>query len=262
MTTKNAKTIFFASLIATMFMSFGSVQLADAEKQYSRSSIDTAFTNAEEYVIYDKQTGHIGFDTKSMKKDGVSKKDIRIVEDFADINNELMDMAFDEQSTKQDVREYYSTLKNGQFKQLFDPSTAQLRSYTGSFWSLTACGITFGVTAHPHTNALYGIDGYSSLSSIQDALEDDGYYQVPWPAADWSNVGRDYAKINTTGVGGCDDGEFRDQNFIYSPESTHGNLAGWHTLQHINEPNSDLPTYDAPTFWWNTYVIGWHYDVY
>jgi len=261
MTMKNTKMVLLASLIAMAILP-ASIQSADAEKQYTRESIDTAFTNAEEYATHDRQTGHIYLDIQAMKEDRVSKQDIQIVEDFVYLNNELMDIVFDENSTESDVRNYYATLKSGQFKQLFAPSANDLRSYTGSFWSLSACGITFGVSAHPHTPSLNGIDGYSSLSSIQDALVANGYYQVQWPAADYDHVGFDYAKINTTGVGGCTDGEFRDQSFIYPPESQHSDLIGWHTLQHINEPNSDLSTYDPPTFWWDVYVAGWHHDLF
>ncbi len=260
MNMNDAKAVLFASMIAVVILPF-TIQSADAEKQYARASIAIAFANAEEYIAYD-QTGRIGIDMQAMRENGISRQDIQIVEEFAFLNNELLDIILDENSTESNVRNYYDTLKSGSFKPLFDPSARDLRSYTGSYWSLSACGITFGVSAHPHPPSHNGIDGYASLSAIQSALVADGYYQVPWPGADWDAVGFDYAKLNLVGVGGCTDGEFRDQSYIYPPESPHGELEGWHTLEDINEPNSDLTTYVPPTFWWVVYVYGWHHDHY
>lgn len=50
----------------------------------------------------------------------------------------------------------------------------------------------------------------------------------------------------------------RDQHVIY-PDIPQNNY-DWYTMTNMNEPNPDLNQYIAPTYWWNTYVAGWHYD--
>ena len=240
---------------------FNGIQHTEAEEEYTRAQIDTAFTNTENYIIHDLQTSNMSFDEVQMKADRVSKQDIKIVLEFAELNNGLMDLIANENSTEAEIKDYFASLDEGQFKQLFNPSQ-HAKSYTGSYFSLTACGITFGVTAHEHDGADNGLSGYSSLSSIQDAVEADGYYQVQYPWADLRNVGVDYSKINTTGFGGCTDGEFRDEWNIYDDSRDHIDAyrtsEGWHTLNHDNEPNPELLDYFSPTYWWGGFVSYWH----
>ena len=151
---------------------FNGIQHMKAEEEYTRAQIDTAFTNTENYIIHDLQTSNMSFDEVQMKADRVSEQDTKIVLEFAELNNGLTDLIANENSTKAEIKDYFTALDEGQFKQLFNPSQ-HTKSYTGSYFSLPACGITFGVTAHEHDGADNGLSGYSSLSSIQDAVEAD-----------------------------------------------------------------------------------------
>ena len=151
----------------------------------------------------------------------------------------------------------------GPFSHLTNAQTTAIGSNDGSvsnasyitpvnYWSLSACGITYGSTDHPEPPIEIGLHDYYSLSSAQSELASSGYYQVQWPWIDVGNDGKVYAKINTTGYGDCDNGEFRDENHIY--DTYHVKVDNvWYepvlSLIQVNEPNPDLNAYSAPTFW-------------
>ncbi len=261
MTTKTMKTILFASLITAMILPFGMMDEAQAKNTYyDRNFIDRTFAIAQHNITYENETQHMILDVPSMIEDGLNQNQIIMVEEFANLQNELMDLTLNENPSETEIREHISSMENGKFRHLFEVNTAT--RYSGSYFSLTACGITFGESAHPHYPATFGLNNHHTKQSIQNALESMGYYSVQWPYADWDNVGLDYGKKNYTGYATCDDGEFRDQHFIYSPDQQHPTMSNWHTLVHTNEPNPDLGSYTTPTWWWNTYVAGWHYNVY
>ena len=253
--TKNAKTILFAGLIAAMILPFGNYQMVDAKQQYTLSEINEAFAKAEGYMSY-YNGKNISVDKNSMKSDNIPTKDIKIIDEWATLNNKLIS-ALESGDAKQitAAAEFaetgkFSLLVNGQ-----DDNSAQTRTDV-NYWSLTACGITYGQTQHSNPTVTLNLAGYSSKSSIETALENSGYHEIPYPYTDYGSVGDDYGKANYTGQGDCNEGEFRDQNFIYPP-NTHGQ-SNWHTLQQLNEPNPELNTYDMPTYWWAVYTYFWH----
>ena len=84
------------------------------------------------------------------------------------------------------------------------------------YWSLTACGITYGQTQHMNPEIELGVNGLSSLADAQNTLVSQVYHQIQSPWDDSRSVGFDYGKINSIGIGGCTGGEFRDENFIYT----------------------------------------------
>ncbi len=159
----------------------------------------------------------------------------------------------------------FSYLTNAQITTIgYDDNNVSNVSYITpvNYWSLSACGITYGSTEHPEPPLEIGLHGYDELSSAQSTLTSLGYYQVQWPWIDFRDNGKVYAKINTTGYGNCDNGEFRDENHIYDYYVRVNHM--WYTpilsLVQVNEPNPDLNAYSAPTFWWDVYVAAWHYD--
>lgn len=261
---KNVKTIMFASLIMAMILPFSGMNYANADEQtitpYTLEEIDSAFTNSEGYVIYTETNRMIVLE-KQMKQDGVSEDDIKIMSHWAKVNNKMMKA--NESGDRELVNQAFDIEREGKFQVFFnsevtpiDPNNPQPTPM--NYFSSSACGITFGQTSHPHVRAELGLSGYSSQSDVQQVLVDMGYEPVWVPATDPALVYRDYSKTNWTGVGGCDNGEFRDQHVIYPdiPE----NAYAWYTMTNMNEPNPNLTHYPAPTYWWNTYVIGWHYD--
>ena len=262
------KTIMFAALIAAMILPFSGMDYANADKQtttpYTLEEFNSAMGVPDTYVKITDNSRMIVLEKQALA-DGEDSRDIEILGHWAKFQNKLLQSS---NEGKDSAKTALDKALNGKFSVVLQSQinsvAVSLNDITVSpqgYWDSSACGITWGQTSHAHTNALNGHSGYSSLSSIQSHLVNShGYYQVQAPWADPSNVGKDYGKVNTTGQGGCDDGEFRDQAFIYSPSESHPGHTGWHNLQHINEPNPDLPAYDTPTYWWNTYVTGWHYD--
>ena len=204
---------------------------------------------------------------KQMRKDGVSHDDIKIMSQWAKLNNKIMNVMGTGNQKKIDM--VVEKAQSGKFRLLTDATTTAPREgavgqTNVNYWSLTACGITYGQTSHENPPITINKNDYGKKANLQAALVSDGYHQIPLPWTDYGDVGLDYGKKNTTGVGGCNEGEFRNQNFIYSNTVTHvyGGItsSGWHTLQQLNEPNPEINTYDAPTFWWDVYTTFWHYD--
>ncbi len=263
------QTILFATLIAVMILPFNSesgIQSAEAAKEpYTLAEIDKAFTNSKGYVTYDSE-GNMVVDKKQMRKDSVSRDDIKIMKQWAKLNNKITEVIKTGDQT--DIDNVMTKAQSGKFSLLTNATTTTPQGGASGqtsvwFWSLNACGITYGQTSHLNPSKTVNKDGFDDLQSIQNSLVASGYHQIQHPWADRDSVGYDYGKKNLTGVGGCNEGEFRDENFIYSNTTTHhyGSVIsnGWHTLQQLNEPNPELDTYDSPTFWWDVYTALWHY---
>ncbi len=205
--------------------------------KYSLDEINSAFENTENYVTYTDKKNQMKIDVASMKSDGIDKKDIKIIKQYAKVHNKIM-KSFLNHGNMTAVVDY---AKTGKFSQLFTPTelpiTGQSHQNT-DYLSLYACGI-WAWQSHTEPPVLVGKQGYSSLSAIQKAIVSDGYHQVQQPWADKRDVGYTYAKINPIGIGGCNGGEFRDENHIYSPDAIHedgkGNiLTDWHSLTQFN----------------------------
>lgn len=240
-----------------------------AKKPYTLAEIDNAFGNSEGYVTYNDK-GKMIVDLNQMKEDGLSKKDIKIMKKWTALNNKIINAVEGGNQTKLDLA--IEKAQSGKFRLLTNATiVSPSEGFTGqtnvNYLSLTACGITYGQTSHANPTASVDKDGYASQVALQSALVIDNYHQIQWPWTDLDEVRRDYGKKNLTGIGGCNEGEFRDQNYIYPPTMPHyhdkdrtESSSGWHTLRQLNEPNPELGTYDAPTFWWDVYTTIWHYN--
>ena len=275
MTLKNAKTILFASLLVAMILPFSGMNNAYADKQivpYTLAQIDHAFSVSDGYVTVD-QNNQMKVDKKEMKKDGISKLDIKIMKKWAKIHNKTMEVR--NSGDPKLILEHFEKIQNGKFRLLVDTTVPAIGvptvsngdpisafSHSGqSFWSLTACGITYGQTQHTNPTANVGLNGYSSVAAAQTQLSNWGYTQLQVPYTDPQSVGFDYGKINSNGIGGCTGGEFRDEHFIYDSDRYQNGVlfaSAVHTLKQVNEPNPNLAEYNPPTYWWDTYTFFWH----
>ncbi len=257
-----------------MILPFSGMGVAEAkvdEIKYTKSEIDKSFRNSEGYVSYENKNNQMKVDINKMIDDGIENKDIKIMSEWAELHNKVMigHMNGDKEKTGTALFE----AANGPFSYLVNAKTTKLGSVDDnisnvsyvtpiSYWSLSACGITYGTTEHSEPPIEIYLHSYPDLSSAQTVIENDGYYQVQWPWIDFNDGGKVYAKINTTGYGDCTSGEFRDENHIYDVYNVKVNHV-WYkpvlSLVQVNEPNPDLAAYSAPTFWWDVYVATWHY---
>ncbi len=264
---KTTSTILLASLIVAVLSLgvVGSYTAEAAKTPYTLAEVDRAFTNSEGYVTYDS-AGNMVVDKKQMREDGVARQDIKIMNQWAKLNNKIISVMNTEDQARIDA--VMERAKSGKFSLLTNATTtAPTEGAAGqtdvNFFSLTACGITYGETSHKNPAYELNKNGYTSLQSIRNALIADGNHRIVLPWTDSDLQGRDYGKQNTVGQGGCDEGEFRDQNVIYyGTQHIVGTTrsSGWYTLQQINEPNPEIFTYTQPTFWWAVYTANWHYD--
>jgi len=267
MTLKNIKTILFAGLIVAMILPFSGMNYAEAEKaSYKLTHIDHAFEVGSKYISVDSDN-IMTVDKDSMMEDlDVIKKDIQILKHWARIHNETIEVK--NSGDPELIQAHIEKTKDGRFSNLVDTIVPQLgeittQSHPGqNFWSLTACGITYGQTQHANPPAIAGLDNYSTLTVAQNQLSVWGYIQMSVPYTLPADVGFDYGKINSNGIGGCTGGEFRDEHFLYEFDRTlqpSGTvLESVHSLRQINEPNPNLAEYTPPTWWWDTYVFFWH----
>ena len=289
MTTKTIKTVLLGVLVAVMFVPVMGMNNALAEETpYTLDEIDHAFTAAQrgDYVSTDDDNVMTVEKTR-MQIDGVDNDNIKIISEWAELHNGAMKVM--ESGDKDAGMEYYKFTQEGKFRNLtfmgvptishpdektdngsinnVDFTVANESKITSishpgqNYWSLTACGITYGSTQHSNPTIQIGVNGHANLASAQLALSNLGYTQLQTPYADAANVGYDYGKANYSGQGGCTGGEFRDQQFIYTSGNhivggvTYGPV---HALLQVNEPNSNLAEYNAPTYWWDTYTYFWH----
>lgn len=228
MTLKNTKTILFASLIVAMILPFSMVDFATAETdktKFSKTDIDKSFKNSKGYVHVEKKTQQMTVDEKKMLKDGIDKNDIKIMKEWAKLNNKVMKpfMSGDKEGLGAALAEAavgsFSYLTNSKTTKIgaVDDDVSNVSYITPvGFWDLTACGITYGSTEHADPIHNIGLSGFSTLESAQSTLSGNEYYEVEWPWIDSGDEGKVYAKVNTTGYGDCTNGEFRDENHIYN----------------------------------------------
>lgn len=293
MTTKTFKTLLLGALFAILFVpTMGMNNVSAQDAPYTLDKIDHAFTAASRgnYVTTASDNVMI-VDKQQMEKDGVDNLDVEIMTGWAKVHNGAMEAM--KTGDKNIGKEYYKHIQNGKFRLLTNTDVpaipypkesaasntlgnaisaagltvgternAILLSHPGqNYWSLTACGITYGSTQHSNPTIQIGINGYSTLALAQLALSNLGYTQLQTPYTDSGSVGYDYGKINSNGQGGCTGGEFRDQQYLYD-STTHvvGGVSYGpvHALMQVNEPNPNLAEYNAPTYWWDTYTYFWH----
>ncbi len=229
---------------------------AEASKEYDRIQVDKAFFDAGDNVTFDDRNKII-VDTRALVKGGMEYEDVKIINEYSELNNALIDAIVSED--KNAIKSAKHNLVYNQFSNVFNDENS-LTTY--GFWSSSACGITNGVTStYPSTPTLYiGTDGHNTQADIETWLTNNGKHIVNWPFADWGDLV--YAVTNSTGQGGCTNGEFRDEWNVYDNSVNHiiGGVtsSGWHTLNHDNEPNPEVLDYSVPTYWWTGFVVYWH----
>ena len=197
-----------------------------------------------------------------MHYNNVSSKDIKIMKQWSKLSNEITNVI--KTGNQSDISFMLEEAQSGKFRLLTNATTTSPQEGVSGqtdvwYWSLTACGITYGQTSHPNPSPAPNKTHYDSLQSIQNALVADGYHQIQFPWTDYVYLGHDYGKKNLKGMGGCNEGEFRDQNLIYPNPINTNTAVGWYSVQQLNEPNPELNTYDPPTYWWDVYTAIWHY---
>jgi len=265
------KTMFFGALIAAMILPFSSMGVAEAQQtptKYTLEQINSAFTIAQEHVTYEEETNHMILDIAEMQEHGATSLDVTISLNYASIHNSTMDAYFSGNVTQMEMVD--NSFRTGLFSNIFNQDQPVKKSHQRTeVFNLSACGITFDQTKHPVPGISIDEDNHSSYKKITEALADRGYHEVYRYAVDPDDVGFVYAKVNTTGYGGCIGGEFRDENHIYRPSMTHyydeareNPTRNWHTLLQENEPNPEIRSYSPPTIWWNAYVAAWHFDLF
>ena len=240
MTTNNIKTILFASLIAVMLLPFNVMGEAQAENVYTRAQVDKAFARGDSNITFD-ENNKINVDLRGMARSGLSTSDIMIVNEYAHLNNALVEAMINEDENAIELAG--TNLIEGKFAYVFDdPTYDETQMSIQGYWDSSACGITNGVTStYPDTPDLYiGTTGHANQAAIETWLTNNGQHIVNWPFADWGDLV--YAEKNFTGQEECDNGEFRDEWNVYNPPGSHivngVTSSGWYTLNHDNEPKS------------------------
>ena len=266
---KKTKIVFIlmTAVAVSSTIGFSNTIFAEKPNYYTVEEIAKAFHTAQKYAHFgDMNKIIISSDVADVY--GIVEKDMKIMTEWAELHNNLMDALLQKDERKIDVT--MSEIKNGKFAPLTSAITmpisitpTTIKQVSWSYFSLTACGITYGSTSHAEPTVVVGIHGYDDKDTAAKALEGLGFHEISYPYTDWDLRGYDFGKKNYAGYAECDNGEFRDQHVIYD-ESTHwmGSVAygPTHTLAQHNEPNPEVFSYDNPTFWWAVYTADWHYS--
>ncbi len=252
MTYKNAKTTLFASLIVAMVLPFSGMNAAqgDAETQrYSPTQVSDTIKAITPYVILD-ENGLVQF-TKDISEIPLDLETIQIASDYIEMQNSFRSQAQNNPDEKPVVSDELTEKFSEFTKDIQDKKTKSkelINDIIGFDWILPEAfawgevcgGAPWNPLPAPQVYLLY------TIGSAVDYLLGDGYHQVPIYAS--GNYGNDYAKeVNAYG---CYRGEMRMQGIVQTYNSF--NSQG-------PEPNPEILEYTAPVWWWDGYVIAWHY---
>jgi len=252
---------------------------------YELEDISEAFSAFEGHTSYDENI-HLTIDMENISD--ATAKDVEIMNEYAELSNKAVDaLTTIGNGALESVVEEYET---GKFHTMLNPDNYEHTHTTPVSTKTTGSQITyvmaeiidapintaFGVLITPTSHkipysGLYecgvwawqvpaegpqGQEGtFSSANVAREKLEDDGFTLVLGYASVSELRGNDYSKVSS-GKGGCNGGEFRDQSVVYG-SAGHG-FSGPHILTDYNEPNPEIFSYTPPTAWWPITVAVYH----
>ncbi|ABK77835.1 hypothetical protein CENSYa_1211 [Cenarchaeum symbiosum A] len=227
-----------------------SAAIDDTGIKYEPSEIKDAFTKADPYVTQDEKL-IIYFDADAAKG-AMTERQVRIMEDFVLLQNDLVQQARENPDAKpvpdEGLRDRFSKLGD----QIRDKDLQ-----AGAYWMLPpafawtdVCGGSFDNHHPEYVRKVVG--RYDTKQEAVAFVTGQGYHEVAaYASLHYLNVDIvDTARF--TNEYNCTDDSFRDQIVINGEEE------GWVLEEQIKEPNPEFLVYIHPAWWWTFYVIEWH----
>ena len=239
-TSKNTKTILFASLIAAMILPFSGMNYAVAEDQ-RENNIGEILAKADPFTSVNKdQIVIVDYESAS---EVLTEKELNFIKTITDEQNNYVNALRDDSTVEinmlsaesQELLDYFTTLKDTIGT---DEVNAQF------FCSWWAQGAPSTSTHNTYTTTLVG---------AQALLVSLGYHQTPayatygWPNPSYpvTHQYNDFISVH-----GCWDGVFRSEGVIDLDFSKY--------YKSTPEPNPEIFGYLWPQPYWPVYVAAWH----
>ncbi|MEP0824649.1 MAG: hypothetical protein HRF40_04120 [Nitrososphaera sp.] len=190
----------------------------------------------------------VTFDSKAARKEGITAEDIRVGQEFVDMQNEMMQVVKKEGMDSPNIdrakvkkfERFFLAVANG------NRSSAESGEATAQA-SGDVCG---GSQSNPHPCPLWQESRVyrSSEQAITEYLWAQGFHRT----LQYASYGNPYDFTEGCDAYGCSSPIFRTQAIIYQSGSQ------WTYRYQTPEPNPEIYDYVWPVYWWGSYVQWWH----